>query len=66
CDEPSDRNARLSDTDLRNIETEDDLKKYLKRFNLDDAATEQLIQRVQTIGKPPEPEKNPLAALSWL
>src|SRR5690606_10040315 len=63
CDEPSDRNARLSDTDLRNIETEDDLKKYLKRFNLDDAMTEQLIQRVQSLGKPPEPKKDPLA---WL
>lgn len=63
CDEPSDRNARLSDTDLRNIETQDDLKKYLKRFNLDDAMTEQLIQRVQSLGKPPEPKKDPLA---WL
>lgn len=63
CDEPSDRNARLSDTDLRNIETEEDLKKYLKRFNLDDAMTDQLIQRVKDLGKPPEPKKD---ALAWL
>ncbi|MFZ0024359.1 HK97 family phage prohead protease [Acinetobacter sp.] len=66
CDEPSDRNARLSDTDLRNIETEEDLKKYLKRFNLDDAMADQLIQRVQTLGQPPEPKKDPLAALAWV
>lgn len=63
CDEPSDRNARLGDTDLRNVETEEDLKKYLKRFNLDDAMTDQLIQRVKDLGKPTEPKKDPLA---WL
>ena len=66
CDEPSDRNARLSDTDLRNIETEEDLKKYLKRFNLDDAMADQLIQRVQTLNKPQVPKENPLAALAWV
>ena len=66
CDEPSDRNARLNDTDLRKIETEADLKKYLKRLNLDDAMADQLIQRVQTLGKPPEPKKDPLASLNWL
>lgn len=63
CDEPSDRDARLSDTDLRNVETEEDLKKYLKRFRLDDAMTDQLIQRVKDLGKPTEPKKDPLA---WL
>ena len=66
CDEPSDRNARLSDTDLRNIETEEDLKKYLKRFNLDDAMADQLIQRVQTLNKPPEPKVSPLSSLDWV
>ena len=66
CDEPSDRNARLSDTDLRNIETEEDLKKYLKRLNLDDAMADQLIQRVQTLNKPQEQKENPLAALAWV
>ena len=66
CDEPSDRNARLNDTDLRKIETEADLKKYLKRLNLDDAMADQLIQRVQTLGKPSEPKKDPLASLDWI
>lgn len=66
CDEPSDRNARLTDTDLRNIETEEDLKKYLKRFNLDDNATDQLIQRVKNLGKPAQSKKDPLAWLDEL
>ena len=48
------------------IETEEDLKKYLKRLNLDDAMADQLIQRVQTLGKPSKPKKDPSASLSWL
>lgn len=66
CDEPSDRNARVTASDLRSIETEADLKNFLRRFNLDETASDELIQRVQAFGKlapEPEPETDPL---SWL
>ena len=64
CDEPSDRNARVTDADIRTIETEDDLKRFLRQFNLDEAASTALIQRVQSFGQPePEPKKDPFA---WL
>ncbi len=64
CDEPSDRNARITDADMRNIQTEDDLKRFLRQFNLDEAASTALIQRVQSFGQPePEPKKDPFA---WL
>ena len=66
CDEPSDRNARLTDTDIRNIESEDDLKQFLKRFNFDDDATEQLIQRVKSFGKDAEPEPPKSNPLGWI
>ena len=35
-------------------------------LNLDDAMADQLIQRVQTLGKPSEPKKDPLASLDWV
>ncbi|WP_336938248.1 HK97 family phage prohead protease [Acinetobacter modestus] len=64
CDEPSDRNARLTDADVRNIETEEDLKRFLNRFNLDDAAALALIQRAQSFGNTkPAIKTDPL---SWL
>lgn len=66
CDEPSDRNARLTDTDIRNIESEDDLKQFLKRFNFDDDATEQLIQRVKSFVKDAEPEPPKSNPLAWI
>ena len=65
CDEPSDRNARITDADVRNINTEDDLKQFLKRFNLDEQTSKELIQRVQSIGQvndlAVEQKSNPLA-----
>jgi HK97 family phage prohead protease len=68
CDEPSDRNARLTDADIRNIETEDDLKQFLKRFNLDDDASNQLIQRVKSFGQPDDPAQNTKSKdpLAWI
>lgn len=65
CDEPSDRNARVSDSDMRDIQTETDMKLYLgRKFHLDEAAASSLIQRVQSIGQDqPAPKQDPLA---WL
>lgn len=64
CDEPSDRDARVTDADIRTIETEDDLRNFLRQFNMDEATSNALIQRVQTLGKTnPEPKTDPFA---WL
>lgn len=65
CDEPSDRNARITDADIRTIETEEDLKKFLRQFNMDDSVSNALIQRVQAFSgvKPEEKKKDPFAFL---
>lgn len=64
CDEPSDRNARITDNDVRNIKTEDDLKIFFKRFNIDPIMSDALIQRVHSLGKKVEDQaKDPFA---WL
>lgn len=65
CDEPSDRDARLTDDDVRNIESEDDLKQFLKRFNLNEDTTDQLIQRVKSFGKVKD-DHQPVDAFAWL
>ncbi|HBR91277.1 MAG TPA: HK97 family phage prohead protease [Acinetobacter nosocomialis] len=64
CDEPSDRNARVTDADMRDIQSEVDMKLYLERkFNLDEAAATNLIKRVQSFGQPEPEVKDPFA---WL
>lgn len=64
CDEPSDRSARITDSDVRNIQSENDFQNFMKRFNFDPTMASELIQRVKSIGQPViETKKDPLA---WL
>lgn len=72
CDDPSDRGARIDAQDVRNIESEDDLKKFLARYNIDEAASSALIQRMQSLNKSSDQQGNPAEttikadAFAWL
>lgn len=63
CDEPSDRKARINEADVRSIETEADLKKFMQRFNIDEKIADELIHRFKTID---QSKPNVIDPLAWL
>lgn len=66
-DEPSDRNARISEQDVEEIETVDDAENMLRSIGFNDSMISTLIARLSNQPKPePAPADDPFAFLDAL
>lgn len=66
CDEPSDRDARTLDSELSRAESIEDVKSVLKDRGISDQVANEIIQRIQSFEKQPEPQKKVESPLSWV